>query len=180
MASENSNQLKRRIAAPLHAYEKAIRNNTGITINRFHFWAAPSLIKSSPNPRAAEHLEEAEIMLAKLVATAQDALNGHPDRDGLRTAQKTQYITDVLRKYFTSLGEDLRTYAELHIPLRPGNSAYPGRVDLAIIRRGKPDILIEIDHKPKTSSEEKLRFIAEEGGIGLWVRWDAWGSSAVY
>lgn len=180
MASENSNQLKRRIAAPLHSYEKAIRNNTGLTINRFHFWAAPCLIKATPDPRTAAHLEEATLLLAKLVATAQTALDSHPDSDGLRTAQKTRYITYIIREYITSLDEDLRTYAELHIPFRPGNASRPGRVDLAILRRGKPDILIEIDHGPKSTSEEKLRFIAKEGGIGLWLRWDAWDSSAVY
>jgi hypothetical protein len=180
MVSENSLQLTRRIAAPRHNYDKAIRNNTGVTINRYHFWAAPILVEAMAEYREVEHLEEAAALMREIVYITQQTLAIHPDNASLTTKDKTRLITYTIRKYFTSLDADYSIYAELHIPFRPGSSSHPGRVDLAVLRRGKPDILIEIDHEPKATSEEKLRFIASQGGIGLWIRWDAWGASAIY
>jgi hypothetical protein len=184
MHSETAAQLRRRIAAPRHNYEKAIRNNTGVNINGYHFWATPMLVGDIPEPRAAEHLVEAAELLETLVSIARDALIGCED---LATTNKTKILTYALRGHLMSLSQndrsfykDNRAYSELHIPFRPGDAIHPGRVDLALVRREKPDILIEIDHTPKTTSEEKLRFIAEEGGIGLWIRWDDWESSTLY
>lgn len=179
MVNENAAQLTRRIAAPRHTYDKAIRNNTGVNINRYHFWPAPSLVGDTPTPRATEYLTEAHTLLTDLVSALQTALANNPHRADLSTAQTTRFITHVIRDHLIATG-DGRTYAELHIPFRPGTATHPGRVDLALLRPGKPDILIEIDHEPKSTSEDKLRFIANEGGIGIWIRWDTWHASAIY
>jgi hypothetical protein len=193
MHSETAAQLRRRIAAPRHNYGKAIRNNTGVNINGYHFWAAPMLVGDLPGKRTTEELAEAAELLKTLVSIAQDALVSEEKRlggygfTGLTTTEKTKILTYAIRGHLMSLSQndrsfhkDHKAYAELHIPFRPGDAVHPGRVDLALLRRGKPDILIEIDHAPKTTSEEKLHFIVEEGGIGLWIRWDTWEASAVY
>jgi hypothetical protein len=193
MHSETAAQLRRRIAAPRHNYDKAIRNNTGVNINGYHFWTAPMLVGDIPGTRTTEELAEATELLKTLVSISRDALAREEERleghefSSLTTTNKTKILTYAMRGHLMSLSKDDRSfykdnnsYAELHIPFRPGDAVHPGRVDLALLRRGKPDILIEIDHAPKTTSEDKLRFIAEEGGIGLWIRWDAWEASAVY
>jgi hypothetical protein len=63
-------------------------------------------------------------------------------------------------------------YPEVHVPV-PGGKTSSKACDLAVLRPGGPDIIIEIDRKNNRDAVTKLRTVRDSGAVPVWIRWDS-------
>lgn len=148
-------------------------------------WASPNLHGSQATPLDPAWQAWADNLLTDLNTATINTLQTLPAT--ATTTDKTAAITDAIETRLTTAtdltGRPVRqkTYRELGLAVIPPGATRLGRSDVALLRtRQLPPVIVEIDHIDKPGSRTKLDFIAQQGGIGIWIRWDDLTQSRTY
>jgi Probable Zinc-ribbon domain len=180
------------------ALKLAIARNEPVVLGKKAHWPAGWLYHShGARPALAHHGDGYERMVTSLEQALRRGLveqrvelvqlrqklaaSGHqpPELDqhtSLSTAQLTRLLTELVARWAGG-GRHSRTlprpYRELSVPVTPAGSARFGRLDVTVLRRDAPDVVVEIDSAANAGTEDKLAFARDAGAVTVWVRWKA-------
>jgi len=163
---------------PVHPFPMSRRGRDGSSV-----WPNPSLFGLPVNQPAPVWRAWAEQTLAQVLVRCASRLAAAGEA---QTAKATQILTEEIRDFLNRVndptGRPVRrvVYTELSVAHVPTGAVRFGRSDVALMWRNNPSVLVEIDHMHNQGSVEKLNFVASEGGIGLWIRWDDWSQSRMF
>jgi hypothetical protein len=165
--------LARNITPTPDDVHRAIEENNlvSIPLTAERMWPAGwrwhhDAITQPPSQPDEEHQVASTIAAHITAGAGEDSTHRHSQK----VADLTSLFTSLIVQALTEHDPTGRVHYEALIPLVAESRSQSGALDLVLCRSNAPDIVVEIDSKPKQWSARKLAYARQAGALTIWVR----------